>query len=361
MSNVSVFRSMGIGYAISNVTLMEDKLEVYLPEMSPDGHGKIDPFQEVLEVDTLDSQGNLSKIKIKTTNSIECEWMPGAGWLRKAPSIRRGERVEVFTIADTGRFWWRELGLDANLRRLDTIIIAISNKRFELNEDPELELDFENTYFMEFSTHSKQVRIVTTDTDEEPYSYNIGLDTREGIFNINDSINNFIRLESQKRKITVSNASKSKLTIEENKIDVEINEGSNLHLEDDEFTFTSGNGDIITSTDDNIEFKNKTGSSVLIKEDMIDATNSTGSHVNINENSISMSNTAGSSVDIVDGSITAIAGDGAAMAIGAGISASAGGASLSMDGGSASLDAGGGGIELSGGNVIIKGTLIQLN
>src|SRR5690606_22162241 len=99
-----------------------------------------------------------------------------------APDVRRGERVILYTYGDTNQFYWRPLGLDDHLRKLETIVWAISATR----DETKTTLDLETCYIVEFSSHAKAISISTCKADGEPFAYDIQLNTKDGRFTIQD-------------------------------------------------------------------------------------------------------------------------------------------------------------------------------
>src|SRR5690606_33886982 len=106
-----------------------------------------------IDLTSTDQDGNQEAVKLNTDLVISATWLPGATNRVSPPNVRRGERVELFTVGDTGKYYWRPLGLDDHLRKLETIIIGISATR----DETDTELRPDNMYWFELSSHSKRL------------------------------------------------------------------------------------------------------------------------------------------------------------------------------------------------------------
>src|SRR5690606_39358245 len=172
----TVFTCVGIGYALTNREMKSKMIEVFLPEQSSMRDGELIPGTTDLQYDMNDINQMTVSSKITTSNTIEAYWLPMGSWVAMPPSIRRGERVLVYRLGDTDVFYWKEMGLDEGLRRLDTIIIALSNTV----DESTTHLTFENSYWLEFSTLTKKIALVTNKSDGEPFAYQVYIDTKAG-------------------------------------------------------------------------------------------------------------------------------------------------------------------------------------
>ena len=179
---------------------------------------KIHPAEALAEIDgelrsipvVLYSAGvdgdNLEyQVNITADLALECEWLPFGEHRQTAPDIRRGEQVIIWEIENSTdeKYYWSSVGRDSRLRRLETILWAVSNI-----SDPEAEvseLNYDNAYTVEFSTHTKQITIRTNKNDGEPFSYIIQLNTKDGNFTITDDVGNYVQLDSKNTTIDLTN------------------------------------------------------------------------------------------------------------------------------------------------------------
>lgn len=186
-------------------------------EASPIEHfslieGEISDNAKELEVESKDYTENSWTGKITTTPSLMARWIPiGQTHRLTAPDVRRGDLVLLYQFGDTDEYWWEEFNIakDRNIRRLETIIWAISNNSKENEKD-----DKDSTYWAEWSTHRKLLHIHTSKNDGEPFTYDFQLDAKNGRFVFKDDDDNYIEFDSKERLIKLHNKDKSYVEID---------------------------------------------------------------------------------------------------------------------------------------------------
>jgi hypothetical protein len=160
------------------------------------------------------AQGQSYEKSLTTTASMKATWLPISNPNRKsAPDVRRGERVIIYQFADADKYYWATLFDDIKLRKLETVIYAISNVRDENKEETA-----DSTYFFEWSTHKKLVHLHTSKNDGEPFAYDIQINAKDGFIQITDDVGNFIELDSTNTKITAYNIDNSYITLDKEDI-----------------------------------------------------------------------------------------------------------------------------------------------
>lgn len=242
--NTSKFNIKSIGYAAHNLPLNENQLEVYPIEEYGYANGEITDEQEQIDVEGVDSKGNVYQDSIKTSNTILAEWLPWGSNRHAAPNVRRGERVLLWQYSDEDKYYWTSTGMDDHLRRKETAIFKYSNTDDETVD----ELNSTNSYSVIVSTHTKEFTLQTTKSDGEPFEYIIKLDAKQGIFVVTDDANNQISLESEKKRITIVNTNGSSISVDGD--DININAKGNINL--------NAKGIVMKSTDNSVDATNYT-------------------------------------------------------------------------------------------------------
>lgn len=210
---ISKFNIYSIGYAAENKLLSSKALEVFPVEVLPYVDGEV--IHEPIEIEDsgTDYYGEKYSIKIKTSMSISCTWLPHGTNRQTAPDVRRGERVIIYRYADTDKYYWGTMGLDDHLRRLETVVYAWSNVR----EGTVEALTPDNSYYVEVSTHNKHITIQTNKSDNEPFAFTIQVDTKEGNLVFSDDDGNFIQMDSKERRVELQNKDGSEFIIDKRK------------------------------------------------------------------------------------------------------------------------------------------------
>lgn len=123
------------------------------------------------------------------SKGFPAKWLPNSSNRRTPPDIRRNERIEILRVADSSEYYWRELGLDEHLRRQETVVWVFNNNPETESEDTS---DDKNCYYVEMSTHKGHLVIETNQSNEEPVGWSIELNTKEGVFTVQDTGENYI-------------------------------------------------------------------------------------------------------------------------------------------------------------------------
>ena len=173
--SISKLQFYSIGIVAANKKLSSDRIEVVPMEGSPLMSGELTDNIEQYQGGSQSPEGENFKVDMQTTASIEARWLPMNDTNRiTSPDVRRGEMVAIYQFSDADEYWWMTLKQDKKLRRLETVIFSFSNVRKE-NE----EVTAKNSYWMEVSTHGKYIHIHTSKNDEEPFEYDIQLNSKD--------------------------------------------------------------------------------------------------------------------------------------------------------------------------------------
>jgi hypothetical protein len=205
-----------IGIVAANKKLDSHIIEVTPTETVPMVNGEITDHQADYKAKGTDDTGAAYQVEVKTTVSIKATWLPLGSMNRKtAPDVRRGEYVQILRFGDTDEYFWMTLWDDLKLRKLETVIYAFSGTKVE-----GAEVNAENYYFLEISTHKKLIHFHTSKADGEPFTYDIQINTKEGTILITDDIGNYISFDSKGRQIEMKNADGS--LVEVNKTNINL-------------------------------------------------------------------------------------------------------------------------------------------
>lgn len=210
----SKYRVVSVGIAAENKALDSHILPVVPIEMFPLIDGEVMESLDEVDVSGLDQKDIEYTVKIKTTSTLTCEWMPHGSNRVTSPDVRRGERLLIWQYADSDKYYWTPTGMDDDLRRLETVIHAWS-------ATPEIDAVLnltENMYSLEVSTHGKHITLHTTQADGEPFEYTFQLNTAAGLFFLTDQDGNSIQLDSANRVIKAKNSDESEITIDRTRI-----------------------------------------------------------------------------------------------------------------------------------------------
>ena len=241
-TQASKFTFFSLGEAAGNLTFGQRELKVIPKESFSQLDGEVTDAMAELEAEGVDKDGNTYTSKVGTSNSITATYLSFDPHKPFPSLIRRGEKVIIYRLADTDKYYWQPLGLDDTTRRRDILVIAVPNspKENENSRTPE------TAYYIEVNTIDKHISVQTNKNDGEPFAYSIQLNTKEGFFSVMDDAGNFIQLVSSEDRITTQNATGSEITIEKGKGLWKTSES--VTIETKTFTVKASKADFQTQT-----------------------------------------------------------------------------------------------------------------
>jgi hypothetical protein len=198
------------GIVAKNKDLESDLIEVTAIEDNSYLDGELTDQIEKVEGEGTDKDGKTFNTTVETTNTIKAKWLSFTDTNRMtSPDVRRGEKVVIWRFGDTDQFWWCTEQQDRKLRRLETVIWGFSNCSKENEES-----NHSNMYWVEISTHRKVIRFHTSKNDGEPFAWDIQLDTKKGVFSIDDNDGGYFFYDAKNRHFRFENKDKSYLEID---------------------------------------------------------------------------------------------------------------------------------------------------
>lgn len=244
---VSKLRFYSAGIVAINKLLSSKDIEALPIEDLSLVDGQLSDEVTEYKAKAVDASGASYETNVKTTATIKATWLSLSGSNRiTAPDVRRGELVMLYQFGDVDKYYWTTLKEDLKLRKLETVIYAFSGTRDE-NKDATAD----TTYYFEVSTHKKLIHLHTSKDDQEPYVYDIQLNTKEGILIICDDIGNYITLNSAERRIELKNTDGSHVDL--NKKDIVITSTDSITLKSKNIIEESTNHVIRASSAVNVE------------------------------------------------------------------------------------------------------------
>jgi len=200
--DVSVFRPVALGMVAENKDLQSKEIAWFPTEWSTMRDGEVTSNPEQMQFKTKDLNDVEVQGGIISDNTLRAFWLPMGSNRLTAPDVRRGERIQLWQVADNDKYYWSTLGLDDNLRKLETIVFGISATK----DEKSTVLNTDNMYWFEFSSHSKKLAFRSCKANGEPYLYEMFFDFAVGEFTLTDDIGNFINLVSKLNLIHLQNS-----------------------------------------------------------------------------------------------------------------------------------------------------------
>lgn len=177
------------------------EIEVVLIETTPTMEGDL-TAKEDKNVTTTDINGSIQNTSLKKGKSITARWMDLYNSNRRsAPDVVAGEKVHIFQQGGNDEYFWASIS--NNLRKNEKVVYGWANRDKNSNQD-DYDVGEHQYYFLVDTTkEGKEVVFHTSDTDGEATTYDISLNTKQGIMTIIDKQKNFIELKSVDGILTI--------------------------------------------------------------------------------------------------------------------------------------------------------------
>ncbi len=224
MNDITQLVPFSVGLVIADSVENSYYIRVIPIEQQGFIHGEIEDGSNVDNVKGKDSQGNEWETSYTTTNALTAKWISRDSNRRTPPSIHKGERVQLYKYADSDDVFWEDNGQDTRNRTTEREVKVWSNKPKRDGE----ELSAKNAYFLEVDTNTGLVTFKTNKSNGEPFSYTFQLQTKKGIFVVEDDVGNSIAIDSSKKEVILENQSKSFIQLLDK--DITINATDNLNI-----------------------------------------------------------------------------------------------------------------------------------
>ena len=177
----SKFHIYGIGVVSKDLDVDGKVVTVYLTEhLSTDG--EIDTEEEMIE--NIKSKDNKYKSSsVNKSRTIQAEWLPiNCPNRATAPLVRKNERILIYRYGGTDHYYWNVMYSELDVRKNENVIYVYSN-----NPDVTVgEFDPLKTYFIDIDTIGKKIHIHTADNDGEATTYDVSIDTKNGLLEMKD-------------------------------------------------------------------------------------------------------------------------------------------------------------------------------
>jgi hypothetical protein len=240
--DTSQFKVYSYGIAADNKAISSKMLNVSPIEIIPMADGELASNPNDVKSSGIDKDGNSYQSNITNDNVIECTWLPFGTNRVTPPDVRRGEPVLIWNYGGTDKYYWTSIGLADDLRRLETVVYAINgNPNTESKE-----FDPEDHYFVETSTHSKQITLRTSNKNGEPFKYVFQFNTDVGVVTLADDVDNFFELNSKETTMKLELNTDTKVHLDKMKILINANEEVKIVSGATNMIWTPANTTLIT-------------------------------------------------------------------------------------------------------------------
>lgn len=255
---VSRLKIYSFGIAANDKVRSSKILEVIPVESFPGLSGTLSDNVSQYTSQGVDAQGQTYSDSIKHAASVQAEWLPMGGSNRMtAPDVRAGERLALYRMEGSDKYYWITLMDDLHLRKLETVIYAWSastSQGSDGNTDNTSGPNTDASYFLEISTHDKLVHFHTSKANGEVASYDIQINPGSGVIQIQDDVGNFIMLDTTNLLLHLQNANGTSFQINKKDVNIQVPETWNVHAKNVQFVIGEKWGIQCPETDHNGNF-----------------------------------------------------------------------------------------------------------
>ena len=205
---------------ITGVPSKHYPLEVIVPEIMPFYHAK----GELIDENTREPLRRNYPFQLQTPSnarlkgsvtespSIRCYYWGGSN--HSVPHITMGEQVLVIHHKGNDTYYWKELGRDNELRRVEKYRIFVNDQQLvvktaDVTNKNEGRVNDDNSYYLEFDTINKHILLSTANSDGETIRYFMKFNCKTNTFALWDTRGNRWELDSDEHRWYFRNADQS--------------------------------------------------------------------------------------------------------------------------------------------------------
>lgn len=198
---VSKLHVHSFGIVAADKSLSSNFVEVTPVEDFPMQSGSISSSVSQYQAQGTNAAGQTYSDSIQQTSTVRAEWMPmGSSNRKTSPDVRAGERVVLWRMGESDKYYWVTMMDDLTLRKLETVIYAWSATTSE-NQDTTAD----TSYFFEVSTHNKMMHLHTSKANGEIAMYDLQINGGSGVIQITDDLGNSLYFDSSNFIIQLQN------------------------------------------------------------------------------------------------------------------------------------------------------------
>lgn len=235
----SLLKLYSIGIVAENKGRDTDWIKVVPIEIIPMVDGELDGTVTNASITGKDNIGVGYAAQVDASVTISARWFPEGNSNRiTSPDVRKGEKVKIYRYGNTDDYRWTPINNDYNLRKLETVTYLFSGTKEE-----NVESNLDNSYYFQVSTHDKIVRLHTSNSNGEPFQYDIEINTGTGKLVITDDVGNYIAINSKQSQIEFKNKDNTKILLD--KKDIKLKASGTIDVD--------GSGTININSKNNME------------------------------------------------------------------------------------------------------------
>lgn len=223
------------GIVIEDKDPTSNKVKVWPYELLPVLDGVITTELAEWKNDGIDHDAIKWEEILKTGHWIECEWIYPDTNRVTPPDLKRREKVDIYRVADSHKYYWDVDGREDHLRRLEHVVHAYSDIPPEIKED--IALTGDNCYTHVVSTRDGKIHWRTSKENGEEFLFDLLIDTANSYATLTDDTMNRYSIDSKEKIVRMENADGTFIELNKENINGYAPDSWNMTAEND-ITFT---------------------------------------------------------------------------------------------------------------------------
>lgn len=198
MEKESKLKLYAIGYIAKDIEEDSMFVDIFPAESINTHEGELND-QSIVNTTTKDIEGNVLTIAVDKSRLITAKWLPLNQSNRVTPpNVCKGETVIIYNYAGTDDYYWNTMYAEPDLRKREKATYYFSNKG-------SIEDGWEDkAYTFTIDTINKYIKLHTADNDGELTTYDLTINTEEGIITLIDGKDNSVELNSDSDILTIN-------------------------------------------------------------------------------------------------------------------------------------------------------------
>jgi hypothetical protein len=184
------------------------------------------------EATGTNTQGQTYSDAVDTSNTVQAEWMPLGSNRVTPPDVRAGERVMLWRMGDSDKYYWVMMMDDLNLRKLETVVYAWNGSPNQSDGTTA-----STSYFFEVSTHNKMMHLHTSNSNGEVCQFDVQINGGQGVIQMQDDIGNFFFMDAVNRILQMQTADGTILQLNQKSMTITIPETWTVMAKNGKFVF----------------------------------------------------------------------------------------------------------------------------
>lgn len=234
--NQSEFRLFSIGVVVRSGGNM---IEVYPGEALPLVSGPIADYSIKNESKNIPDALGIKRSSTSTSKAtVRAEWLPlGDANRITAPNVMPGERVQLYRLGDSEKYFWVTMLNDYKIRRAEDVKWRFGN--MTLKEDKMTEAGDSTSHWFNVSGSSGVVQLHTSKNRGEAVIFDVVFDLKKGTWTLKDDRENYLKTDNTKdaleiqflKKITLKDKRGNSIVLDSQKDTLTITSNKKIKLD----------------------------------------------------------------------------------------------------------------------------------